>query len=97
MIQTNSLELIEGGRLKEANTALYRLRLRERVVREKRILSHRLHEIARRHGIGHNEVVDLLEEQAAADAQTAYAKGFKQGMIAARFSPLPPAGARRAA
>lgn len=85
----NNLQVINGGRFTAAHAALQRARLRERVVREKRVFSHGLQEIAKRHGIGYNDVVDLLEEQSAADVQQARALGFKEGRIAARFAPLP--------
>jgi hypothetical protein len=94
--QTTALQVIDGGRLKAAHAELQRIRLRERVVREKRVFSHKLQEIAKRHGIGYNDVVELLEEQAAADVQAARSLGFQEGLIAARFA-TGTVGTRRAA
>lgn len=71
-----------------AHAVLERNRLRSAVVRDKRVFSRGLQEIAKRHGLGYNEVVDLLEEQSAADVQQARERGFRDGQIAARLGPL---------
>ena len=91
------LQLHKSKALLAAHAASARIQLRRCVVREKRLFCQGIQEIAKRHDIGYNDVLDLLEEQAVDDALRAHARGFKEGQIAAKFAPLPLIRDRRVA
>lgn len=94
--QTTKLQVIQGGRLAAAHAALAHSRLVE-TVRHSRLRGDRLQTIAKRLGVGYNEVLEMVEEDAANQLRKARENAFREGMIAARFHPLPPCATQRRA
>lgn len=94
--QTGKFQVIDGGRVSAAHAALTHARLVE-AVRRDRLRGERLQSIAKRHGLGYNQVLDLVEEAAANQLRKAQETAFCEGMIAARFHPLPPCETHRKA
>ena len=92
-----SLQLHKSKAILAMQAASRRLQLRCCVVREKRIFGQGIREIANRHEIGLNDVLDLLEEQSADDVRQAHLRGYRDGQIAAKFAPLPLVRDRRVA
>ena len=93
MKKANGFQVIEGGRLFAAHAALAHGRMVEQVRRE-RVRGERLQAIAKRHGLTYNDVLDLVEEDAARRIREARENGFRDGVLAARFHPLPPSSAQ---
>ena len=91
--QTNGLQLVKGTRLFAAHAALAHARMVDQV-RQSRLRGDRLQAIAKRNGISYNEVLDLVEEDAARRIREARENGFRDGVLAARFHPLPPSSAQ---
>lgn len=63
-------------------------------VRQWRLRGDRLQTIAKRLGVGYNEVLEMVEEDASNQLRKARENAFREGMIAARFHPLPPSSAQ---
>ncbi len=89
-MRTTDLQATKNKGIIAAQAALMRSKVREAVIFD-RHRSERIQAISRRHGIGLNDVLELVEEDAAARVRRAYEQGFRDGGIAARFSPLPAA------
>lgn len=94
--QTSSLHLVQTKRISSAHAALARARQVAAVVRD-RVRGEGIQAIAKRHGLGYNEVLDLVEEAAAESIRRARTEGYRDGISAARFHPLPPSVAQRRA
>lgn len=91
--QTNGLQLVKGTRLFAAHAALAHARMVDQV-RQWRLRGDRLQTIAKRLGVGYNEVLEMVEEDASNQLRKARENAFREGMIAARFHPLPPSSAQ---
>lgn len=94
--QTTKLQVIQGGRLSAAHAAIAHGRLVE-AVRRDRLRGEGLQAIAKRHGLTYNEVIEMVEEDAENRVRKARENAFREGMIAARFHPLPPCATQRRA
>lgn len=94
--QSTALQLVHSVRLSAAHAALAHSRTLAAVVRD-RVRGERLQAIAKRHGLGYNDVLELVEEDAAARVAKARMDGYRDGLAAARFHPLPPSVAQRRA
>jgi len=89
-MRVNDVQATKNKGIIAAQAALLRARVREQVIFD-RHRNERIQAISRRHGIGLNDVLEMVEEDAAARVRRAYEQGFRDGGIAARFSPLPSA------